>query len=145
MKKLVIVKPKRMDAPDGSMSHYIYPSAGGMQTQVAAYNRTLGDFLKEQLWLVSGSQEQIDKFVADPDVLLVATWEEADALTKIWNPVRKVMNDSDAVMKEVETIVTSLKAASQPVPAALDPDDPTPGIVIKKFVLLDHVKPAELV
>ncbi|MCK4790326.1 MAG: hypothetical protein KAV87_41700, partial [Desulfobacteraceae bacterium] len=75
---------------------------------------------------------------------LVASWDEADILTKNWNPDRKVMNDSEAVVTEVETIVASLKAASQPVPAALDPDDPAPGIILRKFNLSDHVKPAEL-
>lgn len=144
MKKLVIVKPKRTDAPDGSVSHYEYPSASGMQTQIITYNRTLGDFLKEQLWLVSGTQEQIDNFVANSEVSLVETWDAADVLTKTWNPDRKVMNDSEAVVKEVEVIVATLKAESKSVSAALDPDDSTPGIVMRKFNLSDHVKSAEL-
>jgi len=145
MKKLVIVKPTRTDVADGSVSNYAYPSADGMQTQVITYNRTLGDFLKEQLWLISGTQEQIDGFVANSEVSLVDSWDEADVFTKTWNPDRKIMNNPEAVMNEVEIIVASLKAASNPVPAALNPNDPTPGIVVQKFNLLNHVKPIDVV
>lgn len=144
MNKLVIVKPKRTDLPDGSMNHYDYPSANGMQTQVVTYNRTRGDFLKEQLWLISGTQEQIDKFIGNPEVSAVGSWDEADKLTQIWEPVRKIMNNPGAVVEAVDAVVKILKEEGKPVPAILDPDNPVPGIVMRRFNLSDHVKPEVL-
>ena len=142
MKKLVIVRPERVDVP--GMSKYSYPSAGGMLTQVVAYNRTLGDFLREQLWLISGTQEQVDAFIAHQGISMVESWEEANKLTQAWNPSREMMNDPEAVIKAVEVLIKSLKGEGKPVPASLDPDDPTPGIVKQKFNLLDYVKPETL-
>lgn len=140
MNKLVVVKPKRTDNAEVTKSSYEYPLKGGLQAKIITYNRTLGDFLKEQMWLISGTQEQIDIFVANVDVTLIGTWNEANILANSWNPDRKIMNDSAAVMVEIDKLVIALKLEAKPVPAVFDSDDVTPGIVIEVFSLGDCVK-----
>lgn len=135
MKKLVLVHPKVAVNSEGTQSHYEYPDAfisGGLKRRVMTWNRKIDDFLQEQMWLVEGTQQEVDRFCESPDVTPIGSWDEANQMANEWNPPVITITDNNAVIEAVHKLGILLS----PV---LDSKDPTPGIVEKKFFLANLV------
>lgn len=139
MKKLVKVYPEVITNSDGSHSHYIYPEEffqGTLKVDVVAYNRKLEDFFKEQMWLVNGSKEQIAKLLLRPDVVLIESYEEAEAINKEWDISMVVLNDTQKVINAVNEMADD----GILLPPALDKDNDSPGIVERVLNFTDKVR-----
>jgi len=139
MKKLVIVRPKVTVNSTGTHSHYHYPDeyiSKGLSRRLISYNRTLKDFLREQMWLIEGSREEIERFCESPQVSPTNSWDEADSLVRSWNPPFLKITDERKVVEEILKL-------ENPSPV-LDPDDPTAGINRLREKLSDKVKKEDI-
>lgn len=136
MKQFVVVEPTRVINEEGTHSKYSYPNSGNLSKQAITYNRTLPDFLMEQLWLIEGTQQEIDAFVAHASITAVQDWGAADALAHFWNPILEFIADPAAVLSALNELKETIT-----LPASLDSDNPESGINKKAFVL-ESVVPA---
>jgi len=90
MKKLVIVEPEvvRTTMPDGKIhSRYFYPDLTGIKEKAICFDRThpSGDPVCRQMWIIEGRDEDVLRFLAEPNVKEI-TPSEANILGKIWKP-----------------------------------------------------------
>lgn len=139
MRKLVKVYPEVITNSDGSHSHYVYPNEffqGTLKVDVVAYNRKLEDFFKEQMWLVSGPEEQIAELLKRPDVVLIESYEEAEAINKEWDIPTVVLND----IQKVINAVNEMDNDGILLPPALDKGNDASGIVERVLNFADKVR-----
>ena len=140
MKQLAIVRPIMTINAEKTHSKYSYPDYSGLIQTGVTYNRILDDFLTEQLWLVEGTQTDIDVFLASPLVELAGSWDEVDIMTSTWNPDVEHISDPKAVLAAINILKGSVV-----LPPILNADDSTLGINKKVFSLENHVPKASMI
>ncbi len=96
VKNLAIVTPSVTLVKDGEgntvRGDYHYPVAPGCTAHVLCYNRDKdpnGDFLLEQMWSISGPQEGLDVFFADPRVTKI-TKDQARSMGVTWDGEKQI-------------------------------------------------------
>jgi len=139
MKQLVVVNPIMAINDEKTHSTYSYPDYSKLTQTVVAYNRTLDDFLTEQLWLVEGTPKDITDFLTSPLVAPAGSWDEANAMAATWNPDVEYITDTQAVLTAIDTLKGSIT-----LPPILDSTDATLGINKKVFSLENYVPKATM-
>jgi hypothetical protein len=128
MKAFAIVHPAKTSSVDRKHDHYDYPDYSRLIQRVICWNRTLDDFLTEQVWSIEGSAEDVEEFLnyvppSFPNAVQISE-AEVSKLKEEWAVERILITDAESVIRAV----LDLKAKGIELPASLDPDLPDAGI-----------------